>query len=228
MSASRPLSGQSGPQPAAGPRLRAHDKPSGQDESNRREPRVLPRRWPDAARCGPVRGPAPTPYSHTPPHAGARRHAASPMTLVDAHRAARRDSPVLPVRIFPVGSRDPIRGERPSSADATETPWSCQDRGYRLGRGRCPARLPWVVPTGSDRRWTKSWPKPPPVAAPYTDRAGAVEAGDRADHVMRHVTLPRCDRSPRPQSTCHASPGLRLRSMPCHDAPFHHRWDARP
>ena len=73
--------GQSGPQPA---RLRAHNKPSGQDDPNRREPRVLPRRAPDAARCGPVCGPAPTPYSHTPPHAGARRHAASPMTLVDA------------------------------------------------------------------------------------------------------------------------------------------------
>ena len=73
------------------------------------------------------------PLTPTRRHSGARRHAASPMTLVDAHRAALRDSPVLPVRIFPVGSRDPIRGERPSSADATETPWSCQDRGYRLG-----------------------------------------------------------------------------------------------
>ena len=115
--------GQSGPQPAAGSRLRAHGQnSSGQDDPNRREPRVLARRRPDAARCGPVRGPAPTPYSHTPPRAVARRHAALPMTLVDAHRAARRDSPVLPVRIFPSVSRDPIRGERPSSADATETP----------------------------------------------------------------------------------------------------------
>ena len=54
------------------------------------------------------------------------------------HRPLRRrgaglDSIVLPVRIFPVGSRDPIRGERPSSADATTTPSSCQDRGNRLG-----------------------------------------------------------------------------------------------
>jgi hypothetical protein len=70
----------------------------------------LPRRRPDTARCGPVCGPAPTPYSHTPPHAGARRNAASPMTLVDAHRAARRDSPVLPVRIFPVGLSQPNPG----------------------------------------------------------------------------------------------------------------------
>ena len=77
----------------------------GEDDPNRHEPRVLPRRRPDAARCGPVRGPAPTPYSHTPPHAAARRHAASPMTLVDALRTTRRDSIVLPVRVFPVGSR---------------------------------------------------------------------------------------------------------------------------
>jgi len=54
------------------------------------------------------------------------------MTLVDAHRAARRDSPVLPVRIFPVGLSRPNPG-REALADATETPWSCQDRGYRLG-----------------------------------------------------------------------------------------------
>ena len=78
----------------------------GRPQSSRAEG-ACPGRQPDAARCGPVRGPAPTPYSHTPPHAGARRHAASPMTLVDAHRAARRDSPVLPVRIFPVGLSRP-------------------------------------------------------------------------------------------------------------------------
>ncbi len=92
------------------PASSARQNSSGQGDPNRRETRVLPRRWPDAARCGPVRGPAPTPYSHTPPHAGARRHAASPMTLVDAHRAARRDSPVLPVRIFPVGLSRPNPG----------------------------------------------------------------------------------------------------------------------
>ena len=130
----RPLSGakrtSAGGRP---PAPSARQNSSGQDDPKRREPRASPRRRPDGVRRGPVRGPAPTPYSHTPPRAGTRRHAALPMTLVDAHRAARRDSPVLPVRIFPVGSRDPIRGERPSSADATETPWSCQDRGYRLG-----------------------------------------------------------------------------------------------
>ena len=63
------------------------------------------------------------------------------MTLVDAHRAARRDSPVLPVRIFPAGSRG-SRRERPSSADATET-LSCQDGPLAYGGGRSPARLPW-------------------------------------------------------------------------------------
>ena len=129
MSALRPLSGggQSGPQPAAGPRLRAHGQNSScQDDPSRREPRVLAPAL--ARRCAlwPRLWPGSDPLL---PHAATRRtrrHAASPMTLVDAHRAARRDSPVLPVRIFPSVSRDPIRGERPSSADATETPWSCQ------------------------------------------------------------------------------------------------------
>ena len=133
MSASRPAFG-SKSEPPAGPWLRAHDKTRpGRTTPTSRAEGARPGAGPVLVACGPVRGPAPTPYSHTPPHAGARRHAALPMTLVDAHRAARRDSLVLPVRIFPVGSRDPIRGERPSSADATETPSSCQDRGYRLG-----------------------------------------------------------------------------------------------
>ena len=146
------------------------------------------------------------------------------MMLVDAHRAALRDSPVLPVRIFPVGSRDPIRGERPSSADATTTPVVVSGQGESVGGGGCTAPLSRslrLVPDGfrppprSDR---SRCPKPSATVAtqsqrtPAARRAGAVEAGDRADHVMRHVTLPRCDRSPRPQSTCHASPGLRLRS----------------
>ena len=94
------------------------------------------------ARCGPACGPAPTPYSHTPPRAAARRYAALQMTLVHAHRGARRDSPVLPVRIFPVGLSRPNLGERPSSADATQTPSPCQDGplGYvRLTNSPCHA-----------------------------------------------------------------------------------------
>jgi len=97
-------------------------------------------------------------------------------------------------------------------------------QGVSVGGGGCTAPLSRslrLVPDGfrppprSDR---SRCPKPSATVAtqsqrtPAARRAGAVEAGDRADHVMRHVTLPRCDRSPRPQSTCHASPGLRLRS----------------
>ena len=113
---------------------------------SRREPRVLapalagrcalwPRSWPGS-------DPLIPPRRHTP----ARRHAVSPMTLVDAHRAARRDSPVLPVRIFPVapGLRSgvgPDRRERP------EDQLVVSGRASRIRRGRPPARLPWVVPT---------------------------------------------------------------------------------
>src|SRR4051794_18226913 len=48
-------------------------------------------------------------------------------------RRAGLDSIVLPVRVFPVGSRGSTITWPPPGADATETPWSCQDRGYRLG-----------------------------------------------------------------------------------------------
>ena len=69
------------------------------------------------------------------------------MTLVDAHRAARRDSPVLPVRIFPVGLSRSNPGREAQFGRRTETPSSCQDGPLAYGGGRSPARLLWVVPT---------------------------------------------------------------------------------
>ena len=130
---------------------------------------LWPRLWP-AARA---------PYSHTPPHAAARRHAALPMTLVDAHRAARRDSPVLPVRIFPSVSRDPIRARGLVRPTRRRPPGR-----VRTGLSLTAGQIPGAPPVGSSdgvpiSAGPRPGPQPPPVAAPYTDRAGFVEAGDR-------------------------------------------------
>ena len=159
MSASRLFRRQSGPQPAPAPGGSRPSEPFhmarvGQNSSGHDDPVVagrgsLPWRRPgavaSAGRCAlwPRLWPGSDPlHSHTPPRAAARRYAALQMTLVHAHRGARRDSPVLPVRIFPVGLSRPNLGERPSSADATQTPSPCQDGplGYvRLTNSPCHA-----------------------------------------------------------------------------------------
>ena len=115
------------------------------------------------------------------PHAATRRHAASPMTLVDAHRAARRDSPVLPVRIFPVGLSRPNPGREALFGRRDGDPLVVSGRGHPLTAGQ----IPGAPPVGSSdgvpiSAGPRHGPQPPPVAAPYTDRAGFVEAGDRA------------------------------------------------
>src|SRR4029077_6113509 len=86
-----------------------------------------------------------------------------------------------PSGFFPSVSRDPIRGSAPRGARATETPWSCQD-GPLLTAGQ----IPGAPPVGSSdgvpiSPGPRPGPQPPPVSAPYTNRAGFVEAGDRAD-----------------------------------------------
>ena len=60
----------------------------------------------------------------------------------------------------------------------------------RTGLSLTAGQIPGAPPVGSSdgvpiSAGPRPGPQPPPVAAPYTDRAGAVEAGDRADqHVQ--------------------------------------------
>jgi hypothetical protein len=91
-----------------------------------------------------------------------------------------------PSGFFPSVSRDPIRGERPSSADATETPSSCQDGPLAYGgadpqrasRGVVLVRFRYRLDHVLGHNFLPSRPR-------NTDRAGAVEAGDRADQHLQ-------------------------------------------
>ena len=65
------------------------------------------------------------------------------MTLVDAHRAARRDSPVLPVRIFPVGLSRPRSGASgPARGPTRRRPPGRVRTGLSLTAGQIPGAPP--------------------------------------------------------------------------------------
>ncbi len=107
-----------------------------------------------------------------------------------------------PSGFFPSVSRDPIRGERPRPAEDGD-PLFVSGRASRLRRGRSPARLPLVVPTAFRYRLDHVLGYNPLPSRPRnTDRAGAVEAGDRADqHVQAGIQV----RPMRPNRACVAA-----------------------